>query len=308
MIVSFQFQGNFLRTHCLILIMNRFCAAFVSFFLASSAWGQDPAPKTEAPDPGFEIKSMKCFSDKIINKAEIGKTGIKVEGGFRIGTPAGPGSELNDFTFPEDQLKQFFEFQFGPGSAGKTIGVTVKAMRTTLGTNLPVVEVSGKTDATGKLPAEWSLKKNWPVGLYKVFFTCDGAPVGTAGYLVKAVQDRESPIKATGVSILSFKDGKSTEKTKLAPTDNDLIFKCATRGASTKGAEVRMFVGKREQEGKNTIIKGSEVTVADWPLEDTEIIYSLELPDKFPKGNYDMVIFVNGKLLIEHPFSVADGE
>lgn len=296
------------HTHYSHPAMKRSLFALLSLLLVSSSSGEEPAAQKEtAADPGFEIKSMKCFSDKIINKAEVGKTGFKVEGGIRIGTPSGPGSELADFTFPEDQLKQYFEFQFGPGSAGKTIGVKVKAMRTTLGNNLGVVDVSGKTDAAGKLPAEWSLKKNWPVGLYKVFFTCDGAPVGTAGYVVKAVKDRESPIQATGVTILSLKDGKSTEKTKLTSTDNDLVFKCATKGANTKGVAVRMFVGQRgAKQEDNTIIKGSEITVEDWPLENTEILYSFELPDKFPKGDYDLVIYLDGKLLIEHPFSVSE--
>ena len=286
--------------------------AFViaSLFLLPAAFGQEPAPKkepAEAPaDPGFEIQSMKCFSDKVINKAAVGVDGIKVEGGIRIGTPEGPGSKLTDFTFPEDQQKQYFEFQFGPGGGGKTITASLRAMRTTLGANLKIVEVTGKTSKDGKLPAEWNMKKNWPVGLYKVFFTCEGASVGTAGYLVKAVQDRESPIESTGVTIFSFKDGKSTEKTKLTTADNDLNFKCETKGANTKGATVRMLVRGTGDKEEERILKGSEVKVEDWPLEDTEIIYSLELPDKFPKGDYEMVIFVNDKVLTEHRFSVTE--
>jgi hypothetical protein len=179
-----------------------FRLTLLSCFMTVPTWSQD----IKAPaDPGFEITGLKCFSNKIINKAEINKDGFKFEAGFRVGTNLGPGSELDDFTFPEDQLKQYFEFQFGEGAAGKTITCNVKAMKTTMGASLKVVEVSGKTDSEGKLPAEWSLEKNWPVGLYKVFFTCDGQPVGTAGYLVKAVKDRESPIKATGVTPWSSK-------------------------------------------------------------------------------------------------------
>ena len=281
-----------------------------SLFLVPAAFSQDADGKKEAAKepagPGFEVTSMKCFSDKIINKASVGVDGVKIEGGIRIGALEGPGSELTDFTFPEDQKKQHFEFQFGPGSGGKTISVSLKAVRTTLGANIGILEVSGKTDKNGKLPAEWNLKKNWPVGLYKAFFTCDGASVGTAGYLVKAVKDRETPIEATGVTILSFKDGKSTEKTKLTTADNDLNFKCATKGANTKGADVRMLVRVKGDKEQERILKGSEVKIDSWPLEDTEMIYSLELPDKFPAGDYDMVIFVNEEQLIAHPFSVTE--
>lgn len=284
----------------------KFAHIFAFFWLAAVASAQDPGAEKKPAAPGFEIQSMKCFSDKIINKASVGVDGIKVEGGIRIGTPEGPGSELTDFTFPEDQRKQYFEFQFGPGSGGKTITASLRAARTTLGANLKIVEISGKTSKDGKLPAEWNMKKNWPVGLYKVFFTCEGESVGTAGYLVKAVKDRESPIVATGVTIVSFKDGKGTEKTKLTTADNDLNFKCETKGASTKGANVRMLVRKKGDKEEERILKGSEVKLEDWPLEDTEIVYSLELPDKFPEGDYDMIIFVNEAQLIAHPFSVTE--
>ncbi|QIF02422.1 hypothetical protein [Roseimicrobium sp. ORNL1] len=277
------------------------------FSFAVFAWSQDPSAKPKQPaDPGFEIKGMRCFSDSIINKAEVGKSGFKVEIGGSIGTRSGPGSELSDFTFPENQQKQYFIFDFGPQGAEKMITAKLKAMRTTAGAGLSIVEVSGKTDKEGKLPAEWNLKKNWPVGFFKVFFTCEGQPVGTAGYLVKATKDREAPIKATGVTILSFKDGKSTEKTGLTTSDNDLVFKCATTGGNTKGVPVRMFIGQIDDKGEKSILKNSEITVEDWPLEDTELVYSFELPDKFPAGKYHMVIYANNEMLIAHPFTVAE--
>lgn len=286
-------------------------ATLILCLLTASIFSQDkPAaekPAAEKPaDPGFEIKGLKCFSDKIINKAEVGASGFKVEAGFRVGTNLGPGSELSDFTFPENQLKQFFEFQFGEAAAGKTITATVKGMRTTFGAGIGVVEVSGKTDKNGNLPANWSLEKNWPVGLYKVFFTCDDQPVGSAGYLVKAVKDRESPIKATGVTIISYKDGKGTEKTTLTTADNDLIFKCATTGANTKGTTVRMLIGYEDDKGEKVIMKNSEVTMEDWPLEDTTLVYALELPEKFPAGDYNMVYFINDEPLIAHSFTVTE--
>jgi hypothetical protein len=274
---------------------------------AALAWSQDPSAKPEqAAGPGFEIKSMRCFSDSIINKAEIGKGGVKIEGGLSIGTPSGPGTELSDFTFPENQQKQYFIFDFGPGGADKMITANLKALRTTAGAGLNMLQVSGNTDKEGKLPAEWNLKKNWPVGLYKVFFTCEGQSVGTAGYLVKATKDREAPIKATGVTILSFKDGKGTEKAGLTTSDNDLVFKCATTGGNTKGVSVRMFIGQIDDKGEKTIVKDSEIAVEGWPLEDTELVYSFELPGKFPAGKYHMVYYVNDEMIIAHPFTVVE--
>jgi hypothetical protein len=282
-------------------------AIFSYFAFAVFAWSQDPSSKPkQVAEPGFEIKSMRCFSDSIINKAEIGKGGVKIEGGFSIGTRSGPGTELSDFTFPEDQQKHYFIFDFGPGGADKMITANLKAMRTTAGAGVNMIQVSGKTDKEGKLPAEWNLKKNWPVGLYKVFFTCEGQSVGTAGYLVKATKDREAPIKATGVTILSFKDGKPTEKAALTTSDNDLVFKCATTGGNTKGVAVRMFIGQIDDKGEKTIVKNSEITVEDWPLEDTELVYSFELPGKFPAGKYHMVFYVNDEVITAHPFTVAE--
>ena len=42
------------------------------------------------------------------------------------------------------------------------------------------------------------------------------------------------------------------------------------------------------------------------PVGETESIYSREFPDEFPKGDYDMVFFVNDALLVAHPFSVTE--
>lgn len=277
---------------------------FVMLPLAVTLPAQEPSAKAPA-DPGFEIKGMKCFSDKIINKAEIGKGGFKLEAGFKIGTDTGPGSELDDFTFPEDQLKQYFSFDFGSAGAKKTITASVRAIKTTLGANLPVISVSGDTDAEGKLPAEWSLKHNWPVGFYKVFFTCDDKSVGSAGYLVKATKDRTSPIKAEGVTILAYHDGKAVEKTNLKPEDSDLLFKCATKGANTKGVTVRMFIGFIDDKGEKSILPDSEVTMEGWPLEDTEILYSFDMKKPFPEGDYFMVYLIDGEELVAHPFKVA---
>lgn len=273
--------------------------------VAVSTFGQDPAAKAPA-GPGFQVTGMKCFSDKIINKLETGKGGFKLEAGFRVGTNLGPGSELEDFTFPEDQMKQFFTFEFGAAGAKKEITATVKAMKTTLGANLKVVSVSGTTDAEGKLPAEWSMKRNWPVGLYKVFFTCNDQPVGSAGYLVKAVKDRESPITSEGVTILSYRDGKAVPKTALTPDDNDLIIKCATKGANTKGADIRMFIGYIDDKGEKLTLPDSEVTMEKWPLEDTELIYTFEMGKKMPVGKFFMVYLINGEELAVHPFTIAE--
>lgn len=259
-----------------------------------------------AVEGGFKITGMKCFSDKIINSVDVGKDGFKIEAGFRIGTPSGPGSELKDFTFPEDQLKQYFTFEFGKAAAGKLINVEVKAMKTTMGVNLDVVSVSGKTDDDGDLPAEWNLKTPWPVGLYKVFFTCEDKPVGTAGYIVKATKDRKTPIKAKGVTILSMRNDKPVEKTQLTPEDNNLIFKCATEGANTKGCTVSMFIGTINEKGEKERMPDTEVTVEDWPLENTELLYTLELPKRFPPGEYHMVFLINDELLTAHPFKVAE--
>ena len=289
----------------------KFTPFIVSLLLASGAFGQDPAPRKkqpakevakEAAESAFEIKSMKCFGEKSAQKSGVGKGGIELE----TGNPDGAGPELADFTFPEDQRKQHFEFQFGPGSEGKTITARVLSMRTTLGANLEVVEVSGKTDGKGRLPAAWNIKKNWPVGLYKVFFTCDGKPVGNAGYLVKAVKERKSPFEATGVTILSHKDGENTEKTELTTSDRDLTFKCSTTGANTGGVTVSMYVQRKKDAGGATTVKGSEVKVEDWPLEDTEIIYSFEMPDKIPVGDYEMVVLIDDEVLTTHPFSVKE--
>lgn len=264
------------------------CLSFVSVVYSEEEGG------------GFEITGMKCFSDQKTNKAEVGKDGFKFQASFGLGGK--PGDELKDFTFPETQKKQYFEFQFGPGSEGKTVTVILRGERTTLGIGNKVVEVSGAIDKEGKLPAEWSLKRDWPVGFYKAYFTCEGKPVGSAGYVVKAVKERETPIEATGVKILSFKGDKPTEKTTLSPEDNDLIIKCATKGAHTSGAKVHMFIRSAGEDGK--VVPKSEANVDDWPLEDTEIIYSYEMSKGLPVGSYEFVTEVNEKEITTHPFKV----
>lgn len=279
---------------------------FIAVALGFTAQGFGQDPHAKAPeDAGFKITGMKCFSDKIINKVEAGKGGFKIEGGFKIGTNTGPGSELEDFTFPETQKKQYFTFDFGAAGAKKKIDVTTKAIKTTLGANQDVITVSGSTDGEGKLPAEWSLKTNWPVGLYKAFFSCEGKPVGTAGYLVKAEKDRVSPIKSKGVTILAVHGGKAETKTKLTPDDNNLIFKCATEGANTKGVKVTMFIGHIDEKGDKNRVPNSEVEIEDWPLEDTTITYTFELEKKFPTGTFYMIYLIDGEELAVHPFTVA---
>jgi hypothetical protein len=50
--------------------------------LLASAFVSRAEEATPAP---FKLIGMKAYSDKIENKAEIGKDGIKIEGGVRAG-------------------------------------------------------------------------------------------------------------------------------------------------------------------------------------------------------------------------------
>lgn len=274
-------------------------------FLSPNVNGQKIAEgdEAEAEVEGFKLVGMKCYSDKIQNKIESGKGGFKIEGGFKLG--GGKGSEISDFTFPEDQLKQYFDFQFGPGSGGKTIDVVLETVKSTAGVGLEVVSLSGKTDGEGKLPAEWNMKKNWPVGTYRASFSCEGKSVGTGTYLVKAVADRESPIKPKELKTYAVKEGERVEKTKLTPGDNSLVFSLATEGAATKGAKVNMFLGYMDDKGEKQVIPDAAVEIEDWPLEDTVLVYTFELPKELPEGKYFMVYLVNDEILLEHEFDVA---
>lgn len=269
---------------------------------APPASAQEAAPPADA---GFKVAGMKCFSDKIVNKAEVTKGGFKFEAGVKIGD-TGPGSELADYTFPEDQRKQYFRFDFGEAGAKKTVAAKVVAAKTTLGMNLEVITVSGETSAEGELPAEWSLDKNWPVGFYKVFFSSDGKPAGTAGYLVKAKEERKKPLAAKSVTILSMREGAPVAVEALKPSDNDLVFKVATEGGDTAGMNVGMLLGYIDEEGKKQSVPNSEITVEEWPLEDTELIYTFEMENPMPVGKFFFVVQVDGADLVAHPFAVAE--
>ena len=291
--------------------MNRnlalsFCVLLASGpVLAQDTAANPPAEAAGDTGAGFKLTGMKCFSDRIINKAGVGKGGFKLEAGVQIGS-TGPGSEITDYTFPEDQKKQYFHFDFGEAGAKKKITATVVAAKTTLGINLDVISVSGETDAAGKLPAEWSLKSNWPVGFYEVFFTSGGKPAGSAGYLVRATEDRKKPLVAKGVTILSMREGKAVAVEALKPSDNNLLFKVATEGADTAGADVVMFLGYIDDQEKKQAIPNSEVSVQKWPLENTELIYTFEMEKPFPAGSYFLVVQVGGVDLVAHPFTVAE--
>lgn len=258
----------------------------------------------EAKPVPFKLVGMKAYSDKIENKAEVGKDGVKIEGGVRVGNIAQRGSEIPDLTFPETQRKQYFDFTFSPGSAGKEVEVHVVGEKTSAGINRNVLSLSGKIDDKGTLPAEWSLKKNWPVGLYNVVFVYGGQVVGNGGYLVKATPERETPITAGDVTIYSVRDGKDVEVKELKPSDNNLIFSCATKGSYTKGATVRMWLEKVDDKGATQEIPTTVMQVEEWPLDDTDLVYTLELPGAMPVGSYNVVYAVNGKVLKKQPFLV----
>lgn len=260
----------------------------------------------EAKPVPFKLIGMKAYSDQIENKAEVSKDGFKIEGGVRVGSLAQRGSEISDLAFPETQRKQYFDFTFGPGSAGKEVDVHVVSERTSAGINREVLSLSGKIGAEGVLPAEWSLKKNWPAGLYKVVFTFDEQVVGSGGYLVKATLERDTPITAGDVTTYSLREGKEVEVTTLKPSDNNLVFSCATKGSFTKGATVRMWLEKVDESGAAKEISPTVTEVQDWPLDNTDLVYTLELPGAMPVGSFVVVYAVNGKVLKKQPFSVKE--
>ena len=263
-----------------------------------------PETKPEAKPP-FKVVSMKCFSDKYINRAGISKEGLRIEGGFKIGNIEGRGSELDEFAFPETQRKHYLEFKFGAGGEKKKIHVTLVAKRTTAGLDQSFLEVEGVTSGDGTLDCEWSLKRDWPIGLYTAYFTHEGQAVGSGGYFVTpAKEHRESPIKADKVTILIDKDGKMQEQASLAPGGPEARFRMPTTGAKTKGAHVKMELAHLTDKGAKEAIPGSEVDIPSWPLEDTTLIYTLSLPATFPEGKYQVVVHVDEALLVAHDFEV----
>jgi hypothetical protein len=260
----------------------------------------------EATPAPFKLIGMKAYSDKIENKAEIGKDGVKIEGGVRVGNISQRGSEITDLTFPETQRKQYFDFTFGSGSAGREVKVNLVSKKTSAGLNRRVLSLAGKIDDKGTLPAEWSLENDWPVGLYNVVFVSDGQVVGSGGYLVKATPERETPVTAGEVTIYSVRDGKEVEMKDLKPSDNNLVFACATKGAFTAGATVRMWLERVDKDGGAQEIQPTVMEVKEWPLDDTNLVYKLELPGAMPVGTFNVVFAVNGKELKRQPFSVKE--
>lgn len=274
----------------IVLVLAPLCAA-----------GQE---KEEAKPPPFKVVSMKCFSDKHINRAGVSKEGFRIEGGFKIGNVEGRGSELDEFAFPETQKKHYLDFKFGPGGERKKVKVNLVAKRTTAGLNQSFLELEGTTDGEGNLECEWSLKRNWPIGLYTAYFTHEGQSVGSGGYFVTPEKEhRESPIKADKVTIVIEKDGKTEECAGLVPGGPEARFRIPTTGAKTKGAHVVMKLDRVTGNEKETI-SGSEVDIESWPLEDTVLIYTLSLPASFPEGKYRVVVHVDEALLVAHDFEV----
>lgn len=264
------------------------------------------AQAEDAKPVPFKLIAMKAYSDKIENKAEVGKEGFKIEGGVRVGNISQRGPEIADLTFPETQRIQYFDFTFGPGSAGKDVEVHVVSEKTSAGINRSVLSLSGKINDKGSLPAEWSLTKDWPVGLYNVAFVSAGQGVGNGRYLVKATPERETPITAGDVTIYSVRGGKDVEVKELKPADNNLIFSCSTKGSFTKGATVRMWLEKVDENGASKEIAPTAMEVKEWPLDNTDLVYTLELPGATPVGNFAVVYAVNGKVLKTQPFSVKE--
>jgi hypothetical protein len=263
------------------------------------------AQEKEEAKPPFKVVSMKCFSDRFINRAGISKEGFRIEGGFKVGNVEGRGSELDEFAFPETQKKHYLEFKFGPGSERKKIKVNLVAKRTTAGLNESFLELEGTTDSDGNLECEWSLKRNWPIGLYTAYFSHEGQSVGSGGYFVTPEKEhRESPIKAGKVTILIEKDGKTEECAGLVPGGPEARFRIPTTGAKTKGAHVNMELARITDKGEKEAIQGSEVDIPSWPLEDTVLIYTLSLPASFPEGKYQVVVHVDEALLVAHDFEV----
>lgn len=261
--------------------------------------------KEEPQGPTIQVKSMKCFSDRMSGQ----DLKFSVDGGFQFEGVQSEGeyrAELKDGTFPEDQLTQYFEFDFGPEAAGKAVQLHVTSAKTTAGYGLTVLSLNGNIDEKGILAAHWNINGSWPVGLYQVFFACEGKEAGGMGYRVKAVRDRESRISSIGVRIFVLGEkGDYIEKTALKPSDKSLIIECATSGVNTRGVDVLMYLEK-EKEGRFEKVPNSETSMPEWPLEDTRLVYTIETPVAFLVGNYRMVFAVNGRKLAEHPFTVQD--
>ncbi len=254
--------------------------------------------------PAFKLKGMKLFSDKIINKAEATSGGFKIQGGIHIGD-TGPGSELPGFEFPETQLKQYFTFQFGSAAAGKTLSMIVTGEKTTLGQEIQVISLSGKVGADGDLPASFSLKNNWPVGLYRVDFRLGDDSVGSAGYLVKATADRTAPIALKDLKIYTTEKNQGVERKSPKPGDHYLEFHTSTSGAKTAGAAVKFTLWALDSAGKPaTQVLTTETK--DWPLENTTLIHSAELPKDWPVGKYRIDYEVDGKLAGSEPFEIKN--
>jgi hypothetical protein len=196
---------------------------------------------------------------------------------------------------------------FDKAAAGQKVVTRVLAVRTTLGAERQLIQFEPVAiDAEGRLPLELKLPGAFPPGLYRVDVIQGDKIIGNAGYIVKATEAKKTPLTVATIDILRRKPDGSPEAAKPPKAaDRHLYFVAETKGARTAGAHVTWtFTAVDTTAGKNKDLPGLDEM--NWPLEDTTLVYDIELPRDWPQGKYHVALKVDEETIKEIDFEIKE--
>jgi hypothetical protein len=205
--------------------------------------------------------------------------------------------------FVETQLRQLMLVTFDKAAAGQTYRFAIRAVDTTASASAVLLTGEAAVTSEGVVPLQARLPGKWPVGTYDVLVSRNGLDVERLAYEVVPEKPRVGPITVESIAIERVvRPGQVEGATPIRASYRHLNFAAVAKGANTDGVKLTWVLRAEQTTGG-----AGEVSKLEIPkrlIENTEIMFDVELPRDWPTGRYRVDLSIDDKPAASRTFQI----